>query len=629
MRLIDLLLGKPLATGDAEENKVRVSSGIPLLGLDALSSAAYGPEAAMTILLPLGVIGLGYVLPIVGIIVALLTVLFFSYRQTIGAYPNGGGSYIVAGANLGKHAGLFAAAALMLDYILTVSVGISAGVGALISAVPGMHHHVLSLCLLILLLVMLANLRGVRDAGIAFFVPTYLFIASLLSVLAYGVFRTLVEGGHPKPVEAPPIVPHAIAAVAPWLLLRAFASGCTAMTGVEAVSNGIQAFEQPRQQRAQQALSAIVAILALMLLGIAYLCRVYHVGATDPGSSAYQSVISQLVAAIAGRGAFYYITLFSTIAVLALSANTGFADFPRLCHLVADDDFLPHFFTVRGRRLVYSSGILILTFLCAILLIAFRGITDNLIPLYAVGAFLAFTLSQAGMVVHWHKNRERGWRTSLAVNAVGAVCTGIALAIVLCAKFVEGAWITVILIPCVVMVFLNVERHYAAVKQQIACATELSIPDGEAKPVVMIPIKEWSLVSQKAMEFAYSLSNEIIVLHVDPDEGEPTNLEPAWTDLVIRPLERAGKPPPTLCGLRSPFRRFILPVITEVKKVADENKSRRVIVVIPEFVESGWVQIPLHNQRANMLKAALFFSGTSNVVVASVPWYFEQVAPKD
>jgi amino acid transporter len=622
---MDWLLGRALQTSEAEENKVTVWAGIPILGLDALSSAAYGPEAAMTILLPLGIMGLTHMLPIIAVIVALLAVLFFSYRQTIQAYPSGGGSYIVARANLGDYPGLFAAAALMLDYILTVSVGISAGVGALVSAEPRLHPHILALCLIVLAAITLVNLRGVKDSGGAFFLPTYLFIVSLIGVLAYGVFRTLASGGHPQPIEAPMKLPAATEMVSAWLILKAFASGCTAMTGVEAVSNGIQAFAQPRVQRAQQTLVAIVVILAIMLLGIAVLCNVYGVGATDPDSSAYQSVLSQLVAAIAGRGVVYYITIGSVIAVLCLSANTGFADFPRLCHLLASDNFLPHSFTLRGRRLVYSAGIIILAVFCGLLLIMFKGITDRLIPLYAIGAFLAFTLSQAGMVIHWTKSKEKGWRASLAVNAFGAFCTAAALAVILVAKFIEGAWITICLIPAVVYLFHRVEHHYARVKEQIACPRPIDFSPPQSA-ICIVPLKEWDYVGQKAIRFAMTVSEEVIVLHVeDDDEGsDPDSIEATWKQFVLEPMEKAGKTPPTLVRVQSPFRRFIRPIIDEMKAVAKDNPGRTVIVVIPQLVESRWFEYPLHNQRSNLLKAALLFSGDDNLVVANVPWYLDQ-----
>ena len=321
-----------------------VAAGIPMLGLDALGSAAYGPEAALTLLIPLGAGGVGYIGPISTLIVVLLMVVYFSYRQTIAAYPQGGGSYTVAKENLGTTAGLFAAAALLLDYVLVVAVGVSAGVGALVSALPDLQPHTLSLCLAILLLITIVNLRGVRESGLAFMAPTYLFIICLLSVLAIGVVKTVLAGGHPVPVEAPAALPEAARAASLWILMRAFASGCTAMTGVEAVSNGVTAFREPAVRHAQRTLTAIIGILAVMLAGIAYLCHVYTIGATEPGQTGYQSILSQLVAAVIGRGVFYYITIGSVLTVLALSANTGFADFPRLCRVIAADGFLPSWF---------------------------------------------------------------------------------------------------------------------------------------------------------------------------------------------------------------------------------------------------------------------------------------------
>jgi amino acid transporter len=623
VRLVDWILGKALSSNDAEENKVTTWAAIPMLGLDALTSAAYGPEAALTILLPLGLTGVSYMIPIVAVIVTLLAILYFSYRQTIQAYPNGGGSYIVAHSNLGKLPGLFAASALMLDYVLTVAVGISAGVGALISAVPSLHSHTLAICLGILAVVTIVNLRGLKDAGGAFFVPTYLFILSLLGVIVFGLIRAALEGGHPVAYARPPAIPTATAMIGPWLLVKAFASGCTAMTGVEAVSNGIQAFTKPRVERAQQTLTAIVVILGLMLLGIAFLCRIYHISATDPGSANYQSVVSQLVGAIVGRGAVYYVTLFSVIAVLALSANTGFADFPRLCHLVAEDDFLPHAFTMRGRRLVYSSGILILAVICGVILVAFGGITDRLIPLYAIGAFLAFTLSQAGMVVHWGRERGKGWKLSRFVNGFGAVSTGVVLVVVLVAKFAEGAWITVLLIPTFVGVFLRVNHHYKRVKEQVGRPSPFDVSE-TLRPISIVPLKDCNLVSQKALRFAMTISDRVIAIHVDPDEGEEDELDPHWSDVIVKPLEAAGKRPPELVRVKSQFRRFIRPVLDEVKKIVKENPGAPVVVVVPQLVESNWLQWPLHNQRSNLLKAALLFQGGSSVIVANVPWYLDK-----
>ena len=369
-------------------------------------------------------------MPITASIIVLLAIVYLSYRQTIAAYPNGGGSYTVARENLGEYPGLLAASALMIDYVLTAAVGISAGVGALVSAAPSLQQHTLLICLLILLIITLVNLRGVRETGAVFIIPTYAFLGTLLITLIIGVVRTIAAGGNPHPIVVPPALPMPTAAVGVWLMLRAFASGCTAMTGVEAVSNGVKAFREPVVQSAQRALTAIIALLIVLLGGIAYLVRAYHIGATDPGAAGYQSVLSQLVAAVAGQGIFYYFTMGSILLVLALSANTAFADFPRLCRAVAEDGYLPDGFAERGRRLIYTQGILVLAVLCALLLTLFGGVTDRLIPLYAVGAFLAFTLSQTGMVAHWKRVGGKGSGRSIFVNGLGAVATATTVVVV-------------------------------------------------------------------------------------------------------------------------------------------------------------------------------------------------------
>jgi amino acid transporter len=381
MKALDLLFGKPLATSEERGEAVGPVAGIPIFGLDALSSAAYGPEAALTLLIPLGLFGVHLIVPVTTAILILLVIVYFSYRQTIDAYPQGGGSYTVASENLGKGPGLLAAAALMIDYILTAAVGISAGVGALISAVPSLQKHTLLLCLAILVILTIINLRGVHDTGVAFMIPTYLFLATLLIVIAVGLFHTLASGGHPVPVVTPPKLPPATAMLSLWLILKVFASGCTAMTGVEAVSNGVKAFRDPTTKNAKLTLTIIIALLIILLAGIALLCRFYGIGATDPEGPGYQSVLSQLTDAVMGHGAFYYVTIASILLVLSLSANTAFADFPRLTRAIALDDYLPHVFFIRGRRLLFSYGIGALVAMTGLLLILFRGVTDRLIPL--------------------------------------------------------------------------------------------------------------------------------------------------------------------------------------------------------------------------------------------------------
>jgi amino acid transporter len=620
MALTDYLLGRRLATYEEGEQRVGVIAGIPMLGLDALGSAAYGPEAALTLLIPLGTAGLRDIGPISTLIIALLVVVYFSYRQTIAAYPGGGGSYTVAHENLGTTAALLAAAALMLDYVLVVAVGISAGVGALVSALPVLQPHTLALCLVILGLITIVNLRGTRESGLAFVLPTYLFIVSMLMVLAIGVVKSLLAGGRPLPVEAPPQLPTATATAGLWILMRSFASGCTAMTGVEAVSNGVAAFREPAVVHARRTLTAIIALLGVMLAGIAYLCRAYGIGATEPGQPGYQSILSQMVAAVIGRNVFYYITIGSVLSVLALSANTGFADFPRLCRVIAMDGYLPNGFAHRGRRLVYSQGILVLAALSAGLLIGFGGITDNLIPLFAVGAFLAFTLSQAGMVEHWRRIGGPGARQSMVINGAGAACTAVTLAIVLVSKFAEGAWVMILLVPALLAVFTGVRAHYRHVGSEVATDAPLDA-SGLEPPLVLLPIRGWSAITRKALRIALKISPEIYALHIAEDERAMVDLEDEWARRVRQPALAAGVAVPKLIVIASPFRRLNGPLMQVVSDLQRAHPRRDIAVIVPELVGTRWYHYLLHNQTAALIKAYLLLSGKRRVVVINVPWY--------
>jgi amino acid transporter len=619
MALTDWLFGRRLATDEEGEQRVGVLAGIPMLGLDALGSAAYGPEAALTLLIPLGAAGLGYVGPITALIIALLMVVYFSYRQTITAYPLGGGSYTVAKENLGTTAGLLAAAALMLDYVLVVAVGISAGVGALISAVPVLQPYTLSLCLVILAVITVVNLRGVRESGLAFVIPTYLFVVSLLGVLALGTIKALLAGGRSEAVVAPPSLPPP-PAVGLWLLMRSFASGCTAMTGVEAVSNGVSAFREPAVGNARRTLSVIIFLLAVMLAGIAYLCWAYGVGATEPGEEGYDSILSQLTAAVVGRGWFYYLTIGSVLCVLALSANTGFADFPRLCRVIAMDGFLPHAFAHRGRRLVYSRGILVLAVLSAGILIGFGGITDNLIPLFAVGAFLAFTLSQAGMVMHWRKVGGTHAVTSMTINGAGTACTGVTLLVVLVSKFAEGAWVMILLIPALLAVFVAVHAHYQSVARAVATAEPLDAAKLEP-PVALLPIRGWSTITRKALRFALKVSPDVYALHIADDEDTMAQLEDTWEQHVREPAIACGRSPPKLIVIYSPYRMLYASLKQVVADLQGSFPNRDLAVIVPEMVPTRWYHYLLHNQTAALIKAYLLFSGFRRVVVINVPWY--------
>src|SRR5579864_4778406 len=545
MNILDVVVGKPIKTSDERAEEIGPLQGIPIFGLDALSSAAYGPEAALSLLISLGLLGVQYIVPISAAIITLLVIVYFSYRQTIAAYPSGGGSYTVARFNLGTHTGLLAAAALLADYILTAAVGISAGVGALVSAVPSLLPHTVSLCVGILAVITILNLRGVRDAGLAFAVPTYLFVGTLFITIVAGILRVLLSGGHPTPAAPLPPAPPATEAVSFWLLLKVFASGCTALTGVEAVSNGVKAFREPAVDNARRTLTVIIFLLAVLLAGISYLVKVYGISATDPGQPGYQSLLSMLIAAVFGKGSFYYLTIASILFVLSLSANTAFADFPRLCRAIAQNNYLPHVFGYRGRRLVYTYGIVVLAILCGSVLILFGGITDRLIPLYAVGAFLAFTLSQAGMVMHWRKNRGPNWLKSALVNGLGAFVTGITTGVVLVAKFVEGAWITLLFVPLTIVFFILVRRHYHSVKLATTCQVAVDVAGLSQHPIAVIAIDRWSNITRQGIEFAARLSPEVIALHVEPSEHSEL-LQDDWEHYVERPFRAAGKEPPQL-----------------------------------------------------------------------------------
>lgn len=619
MSVLDLLLGKPLRSEEDGEQRVGVWSGVPTFGLDALGSAAYGPEAALTILIPAGMAGVGYVGPISLIIVALLLVVFFSYRQTIAAYPKGGGSYTVASQNLGERVGLLAAAALMLDYLLDVAVGISTGVGALVSAVPGLGPHTLGICLGILLLLTLISLRGVRENGLIYMLPTYWFVACLLTVLGWGTVKVWMSGGHPAPVIAPPKPTHAAAAVGAWLLIRAFASGCTALTGVEAVSNGVTAFKDPNTQTARRTLAVIVGLLAVFLVGIAHLTRAYGIAATEPGGKDYQSLLSMITAAVAGRGVFYYVTIASILVLLSLSANTAFTDFPRLCRAIAEDGYLPRFFAIRGRRLVYTEGVLVLAVLSAAILVVFGGITDKLIPLFAVGAFLSFTLSQTGMVMHWRREGGEHAKAFMAINGIGAAATGCTVVIVLVAKFVEGAWITVLLVPMLIWLMSAVGKHYQAVARETR-VDELDLSP-VPPPLAIVPVAGWNRASEAALRFACSLTQDVHVLHIEAGEGEAD--AKGWQEELTEAAKKSGRPVPKLMCVNSPYRYVSAPIVRYAKEVQGGAPGRKVAVIIPELVARRWYQYVLHNYRSTALKGRLLIEGNRQVVVINVPWYIE------
>jgi amino acid transporter len=614
------VFGRALPTDAERDQRIGPVAGVAVLGLDALASAAYGPEAALTILLPLGAAGPAHAAPVLALVAALLLVVQGSYRQTIVAYPDGGGSYTVASRNLGRWPGLLAGSALWIDYVLNVAVAISAGIGALASMFPSLLPHTLALCLGVLALLAIVNLRGVRDSGLVFIAPTYAFVLSLGAVVAVGCVRAATSHGAPHPVVAPPQLPAAATSVTLWLLVRAFSSGCTAMTGIEAVSNAVPMFREPRVRRARETLAAIVAILAVLLLGVALLCRAYGVGATEPGRTGYQSVLSQLTGAVIGRGVLYHVTMASVVGVLCLSANTSFAGFPRLCRVLAVDGFLPSEFGRRGARLVYSAGIVLLSIVAAALLVAFHGITDKLIPLFAVGAFLAFTMSQLGMVAHWRREAGGKQRHALVLNLVGACATGATLIVIVVSKFTEGAWITVLLIAGLMATFHGVRRHFDALSAETNATKALELT-GLDPPIVVVPLKRLDRVALKGLCFALAISPDVQALQLLSEDPDEEDLTARWRDLVEEPARRAGRKPPDLVVLRSSRRRVVGPVLDHVQRLSRVHADRSLAVLVPELVERRWYHLLLHSHTATALKAALLMRGGPRVVIINTPWH--------
>jgi amino acid transporter len=622
MALLDLVLGRALSSSEDQDERVGSLAGVSVFGLDALSSAAYGPEAALTVLIPLGVAGLKFSLPITFAVSSILAIVYFSYRQTIAAYPNGAGSYTVAKENLGARFGLLGAVALLIDYTLNVAVGISAGVAACISALPFLQPYTLAVCLLVLTLLVFMNLRGVRESGFAFVPPTYLFVGCLALVLIFGIYKAVAAGGHPHPVASLPPPQAAKEQITWWLFLKAFAAGCTAMTGVEAVSNGLQAFKEPVVNSARRTLAIVVAILILILLGVAYLVSAYGITATEPATSNYQSILSLLVAAVVGRGPVYFVTLGTILLVLCLSANTSFADFPRVCRAVAQDGFLPYSFTTRGRRLVYSEGIWVLAVMSASLLIAFNGVTDKLIPLFAVGAFLAFTLSQAGMVVHWLKSKERNARFSALVNGLGALATGLTFLIVIVTKFFEGAWVVAIVMPSLYLLMRSIRKHYDKIARDVAIPNDFTLK-GPAETIAVVPMEKPNALIQRALETAHGLSRTIQVLHIKQENSQCDFLS-EWNRNVKESVKQAGLPEPEMVILESPYRKVVSPILEHIWKLERENPDKTIIVLIPQLVEAHWYYRFLHNHRDMMLRMELLSKGENRIVIVNVPWKIEK-----
>ena len=600
-----LLLGRPIPTHLAHHERLSKVTGLAVLSSDALSSVAYATEEILRVLVIGGLASLTFARPIGLLIAALLGLVAFSYRQTIHAYPGGGGAYIVSKDNLGINAALVAAAALLIDYTLTVAVSIAAGVAAVTSAFPSLHVNRVELSLVFLAVLAIGNLRGIRESGQIFAIPTYFFIGMILVLLAVGAYRFVTGTVHPIEIQA--AVPVGTGTLGWFMLLTAFSNGCTAMTGVEAVSNGVPAFRPPEAKNAAQTLVTMAVLAITMFVGITLLAQAYHVVPSET-----ETVVSQIArGTFGGRGALYFCVQLATMLILVLAANTAYSDFPRLASIVARDAYLPRQFTNQGDRLAFSNGIVALSVFAAVLLIVFKGDTHALIPLYMIGVFISFTLSQAGMVLHWRRLKEPGWRTSAFVNGLGAAATGVVLVIVTMTKAVEGAWIIIVLIPVLVAVFISTHRHYARVADQLS----LTQWHGEVRQhsTVLVPIGGVHRAVLQAVEYARSLSDDVRALFVDTD--------PVSTEKVRKDWDRWGEGT-TLVVLPSPYRSLMEPLLEYIEQLQAAHPDDYVTVILPEFVPKRWWQHLLHNQRALLIKGALLFR--PRVVVTSVPFHLER-----
>jgi amino acid transporter len=583
----------------AVKGEITSLEGIAALSLDALSSVAYGPEAMLVVLATAGAGALAKIEPITLVIVVLLVILVLSYRQVIEAYPDGGGCYAVSKANLGPRASHLAGASLIVDYTLTVAVSIAAGVAALVSAFPSLAPHSLLISLAVLGLLTAVNLRGIAASAKAFLLPTAIFVLGIYVVIVSGVVRSHAAadaGFHPA------IIPKAAATVGILLLLKAFAAGCSALTGVEAIANDVPVFREPRAQRAMRTEVMLGGLLGTMLLGLAFLTVRFHIA---PSSN--QTVLSQITAASVGRGPIYYVVDLATTLILALAANTSFGGFPVLVSLLARDNLVPHVFGLRGDRPVFRYGVVILAVFAGVLLVAVGANTESLIPLYAIGVFTGFTLSQGGLVKHWWKQRPPRWWSRAGLNGTGAVMTGVATVIFLVTKFTSGAWVVVIAIPALILLFSRIERYYNHVASALGLGKMPGRPRG-GKGIVIVPVAKLSRMTEFALETALSLSDEVVAVSVQFDREMAADLKAAW--------ER-WNPGVELDIVHSPNRSFTEPILEYLER-PKIRECHQVLVLIPELEPSKWRHRVLQNQRDIILANVL--RRKTEVIVARLPF---------
>ncbi len=597
------LFGRPLASDEELQERLPKVKALSTFSSDNLSSVAYATELIMFTLFAAGASAFWLVMPVSGLIVGIFIVIVISYRQTIRAYPSGGGSYIVARENLGTMPALLAAAALLTDYVLTVSVSVAAGIAAILSAFPGSLDGLrVPLGVAAILFVMLINLRGIRESGTIFAAPTYIFLASMLGLIALGVTRTLL-GDPPHVTGVTPIHP-VVESLSVLLLMRAFADGCSAITGVEAVSNGVPAFKPPEWRNARTTLTVMGVLVAVMFLGLSYLAGV--VGALP---SQNETVVSQIARSVYGTGPVYYVLQLSTTGLLILAANTSFADFPRLSSILARDGFMPSRFAFRGERLAFSAGIVVLAAIAIIVLVAFGGLVDALIPLYAIGVFTSITLSQAGMVRHWLRDREPGWQRSAAINGFGAVATGIVTLIFAVAKFALGAWLIIFIIPVLVGAMVFVHRQYERRRLDTTVRPGVVIGPPQRRQRVVVPVPEVTREVVQAVKFGRTMSDDVTAVHVTDDLQRAEELRARFERQI------PGVP---FVVVESPYRQLVRPLIRYLEFAAGQSEDEIVVVLLPQYVPRHWWEKYLYNENARRIRDGLL--GRKNILVADVPY---------
>jgi amino acid transporter len=597
-----VMFGRVLSSHEELEQRLPKWKALAVFSSDVMSSVAYATEASMFTLLAVGTVAFAYLMPISLLIVGLLFLVTFSYRQTIRAYPQGGGSYIVAHANLGTIPGLVAAAALLIDYVLTVAVSVSAGVFNLASAFPVLHAVAVPLIVVAILLVMGVNLRGMSESGTVFALPTYIFIGSVLLLDGTGLIRTAM--GQPPQVTGVEAIKVPVETLSLLLLMRAFADGCSAMTGTEAISNGTPAFKPPEWKNAQTTMVAMAVVLGVVFLGMSYLATVS--GAVP---STQESVLSQIGGAVFGSGPLYYVLIFSTMGILVLAAQTSFADFPRLASILAKDGFMPRRFAYRGERLAFNAGIVVLAALAILVAVAFGGRVEALIPLYAIGVFTAFTLSQTGMVRHWLTGREPGWRRSAVINGAGATATFVVAIVLAIAKFSYGAWIVIVIVPVLVGLLLLVRHAYEGSDQELLVRTDVSIDAPHRRQRVIVPMPDMRRDAIQAIKFGLTMSDDVVAVHVTDDLEQAERLRERFrrqvhgVDLLI---------------LESPYRELVQPLVRYLDMLAARDPEVVTIVLVPERIIGHWWERLLYNQNAHTIRDAL--TGRPGILVADVPF---------